>query len=189
VVRRGGSGTLPDGGEIAWSVADGRRGRRWRAATTRAGALADSLLLEVDADGRPARLELATAAGLLTLHPEAGGSLHGNAVTAVGIRHLVFDWSDAHELEIEGNPIPSAVTAARLASTVRVGEGRTVPVVVAGQDLVVRVAERRFDRLDAAGSWRIAGDGEAKLLAVEPDGLVRWPEHGNEWPLELDDHA
>lgn len=196
MVRRGGSATLPDGGEIAWSVADGRRGRRWRAATTRDGVLTASLLLEVGADGRPARVELTTAAGLLTLHPEAGGSLHGNVVSAGGIRHLTFDWSDDHELEIEGTPIPSAVTAARLASTVRVGEGRIAPVVIVGHDLVVRVGARRFERLDAAGSWRIVGDGEANLLVVDTDGLPVWPGRASDWPgrasdgpLELDGGA
>lgn len=189
MVRRGGLATLPDRGEIAWSVADGRRGRRWRAATTRDGVLTASLLLEVGADGRPARVELATAAGLLTLHPEADGSLHGNVVSAGGIRHLTFDWSDDHEIEMDTNPIPSAVTAARLAATVRVGEGRTVPVVIVGQDLVVRAGERRFERLDAIGSWRIVGDGEAKLLAVDSDGLPVWPERSSDWPLELADEA
>lgn len=189
MVRRGGSATLPDGGEVAWSVADGRRGRRWRAATTRDGVLTTSLLLEVGADGRLARVELTTAAGLLTLHPEAGGSLHGNVVSAGGIRHLTFDWSDDHELEIEGTPIPGAVTAARLASMVRVGEGRIVPFVIVGQDLVVRVGERRFERIDAMGSWRIVGDGEANLLAVDSDGLPVWPERSSDWPLELADEA
>jgi hypothetical protein len=189
MVRRGGWATLPDGGRIAWSVADGHRGRRWRGATTRDGVLTASLLLEVGGDGRPVRLELAGFAGLLTLHPESGGSLHGNAVTAGGIRHLTFDWSDDHELEIEGNPIPSAVTAARLTSSVRVGEGRSSPVVIVGQDLVVRAGERRFERIGAAGSWRIVGDGEARLLVVDVDGLPVWPEPADDWPLELDDHG
>jgi hypothetical protein len=189
VVRRGGRATLPGGDSITWSVADGRRGRRWRTVTTRDGVVAASLLLEVGADGRPARIELATPSGLLTLHPEANGSLHGNAVTAGGVRHLTFDWSEGHELEIEGNPIPAAVSAARLAATVRAGEGSTVPVVVVGADLAVRVADRRFERLDAAGSWRIAGEGRAVLLEVDADGLPVWPAPAEAWPLELDEHA
>ena len=47
MVRRAGQAILPDGTEVVWSVADGRRGRRWRATTTRDGALPPSLLLEV----------------------------------------------------------------------------------------------------------------------------------------------
>ena len=189
MVRRGGRATLPDGAEIAWSVADGRRGRRWRTATTRGGALETALLLEVAEDGRPARLELATAAGLLTLHPEAAGALHGNAVTTGGVRHLTLAWSDEHALELEANPVPSAVTAARLAPTVAAGNAKAVHVVVVGHDLVVREAERRFERLDGAGSWRIVGDGHATLLDVDPDGLPVWPEPSADWPLELDDHG
>jgi hypothetical protein len=155
---------------------------------TRSGALTETLLLEVDPAGRVARIELATADGLLTLHPEPGGSLHGNAVTAVGIRHFALDWSEAHGLEIEGNPIPIAVTAARLAGTTPTGEGRTVPVVVVGTALQVRVGERRFERV-ADATWRISGDGETRILAVDADGLVTWPKPAGEWPLELEDHA
>jgi hypothetical protein len=47
-----------------------------------------SLLLELDPDGRFSHLELATAAGLLTLHPEGDGTLHGNAVTERGVEHI-----------------------------------------------------------------------------------------------------
>lgn len=185
--RRGGRAILPDGGEITWSVADGRRGRRWRTATTRGGVLEASLLLEVGADGRLARLEIATAVGLLTLHPEAGGSLHGNAVMAGGIRHLSLPWSDEHWLELDGNPVPSAVAAAGLAATVRPGEGRTVPFVVVGHDLAIREARRRFERLDGAGSWRIVGDGGAMPLEVDRDGIPVWPQGSDDWPLELHD--
>jgi hypothetical protein len=183
MVRRGGRATLPDGGEVIWSVADGRRGRRWRAETIRAGVLTSSLLLEVGVDGRPVRLELATAAGLLTLHPETG-ALHGNAVTADGVRHLTFPWSDDHGLEVDGLVIPSAVTAHRLAATT-VGEGSLVPVVIVGLDLTVRAAERGYRRMDAT-TWRVEGDGTEETLAVNGHGLPIWPGPAGEWPLELE---
>ncbi len=184
-VRRAGRATLDDGAEIVWSVADGRRGRRWRAETIRAGRPESALLLEVGVDGRPARLELATAAGLLTLHPEAAGSLHGNAVTLRGVRHFTFDWSGDHGLEIDGLPIASAVTTGRLAAAMPAGEGRTVPVVVVGLDLTVRTGERHYHRLDDR-TWRIDGDGRAQTLAVDGRGVPVWPEGAGEWPLELD---
>ncbi len=88
-VRRGGRGTLPDGAQLTWSLAEGGRGRRWRASRVRDGRLEGTILLEIDAAGRPARLELGTSDGLLTLHPDRGErELHGNVVTPDGIRHL-----------------------------------------------------------------------------------------------------
>lgn len=190
-VRRAGVARLADGTDVVWSVADGRRGRRWRAVMRRAGAVASSLLLEVDPDGRPARLELATAAGLLTLHPEPTGLLHGNAVTGAGVRHLTLAWSDDHELEFEPFAICGAVTVHRLAGTVPAGEGRTVPVVAVGPGLDVREMSRRYERLDAA-TWRIEGDGDVRTMEVDERGLPAWPvpagdqTGASEWPLELD---
>ena len=105
-VRRGGRGTLPDGAQLTWSLAEGGRGRRWRASRVRDGRLEGTLLLEIDGADRPARLELGTADGLLTLHPDRDErELHGNVVTPDGIRHLRFDWSPAHELVVDGFPV------------------------------------------------------------------------------------
>jgi len=185
-VRLGGRATLPNGREVLWSAADGRRGRRWRATTIRGGAVEASLLLELGVDGRPSRCELATPAGLLTLHPEPDGVLHGNAVTPAGIRHLTFAWSDEHELEIDALPVvPWAATASRLAATTPAGEGRTVPVVVVGPDLTVHPAKRRYERVDAT-TWAIGGDGREETLAVDARGLPIWPAGAGEWPLEVD---
>lgn len=190
-VRRAGVARLAEDAEVVWSVADGRRGRRWRAVTRRDGMVASSLLLEIDPDGRPARLELGTAAGLLTLHPEPTGLLHGNAVTDEGVRHLTLAWSDDHGLEFEPFAICAAVIAHRLRQTVPAGEGRTAPVVVIGPGLDVRETARRYERLDNA-TWRIEGDGGARMLEVDERELPVWPGPAGErtgvgeWPLELD---
>ena len=189
-VRRAGVATQADGSEVVWSVADGRRGRRWRAVTRRDGMVASSLLLEVDPDGRPARLELATAAGLLTLHPEPSGLLHGNAVTTGGVRHVTMAWSNDHELEFEPFAICGAVSAHRLGRSVPAGEGRTVPIAAIGVDLEIREVSRRYERLDTT-SWQIEG-GDARTLVVDDRGLPAWPIPAGdrtgavEWPLELD---
>ena len=188
MVRRAGRAMLADGTQVVWSVADGRRGRRWRALTTRDEALTGVLLLEVGVDGRPVRLELATAAGLLTLHPDATGSLHGNAVTRDGVRHLAFTWSFEHELEIDGLPIASAVTARRLAGSTAMGEGRTVPVVAVAPDLSVREEGRRYVRTGEA-TWRIEGEGDARTLTIDERGLPVWSGEAGEWPLELESHG
>jgi hypothetical protein len=193
MVRRAGRATLADGTQLLWSVADGRLGRRWRAVALRDGVQAASLLLEVDVDGRPARLELATSNGLLTLHPEATGSLHGNAVTRAGVRHIALAWSDEHDLEIEGLPIGRAVTARRLARSTGLGEGRTVPVVVVSPDLSIRAERRRYIRVDD-GTWTIEadgggegdGEGEARRFTVDDRGIPAWDGDATEWPLELD---
>ena len=47
-LRRGGRATLPTGELIVWSIADGRRGRRWREVTSVAGTVVRAVLLETD---------------------------------------------------------------------------------------------------------------------------------------------
>ncbi len=114
LVRLGGRGTLRDGSRVVWSVAEGRRGRRWREVRTAAdGAVISSLLLETDADGRFSHTELATAAGLLTLHPEGDGTLHGNLITEGGVQHVRgVPWhADGAVLLLE-SPVATAVAAA-----------------------------------------------------------------------------
>ena len=126
---------------------------------------------------------------MLTLHPDtARRSLHGNAVTPDGVRHLSLPWSDEHGLEIHGRPIATAVTAHRLAASMAVGGGRTIPVVLVTADLTVSEATRRFVRLGES-EWRIEGEGGAAgatILAVDERGIPVGLEDGREWPLELD---
>jgi hypothetical protein len=147
-LRRAGQGSLPDGSLLRWSVAEGRRGRRWRSTTLRAdGAIVLDLLLEVDVAGRFTRLELTAPAGMLTLHPAADGRMvEGNVVAADRVRPIRLPWGDGHRLWVEGSPIPTIVTGAagrlpagrpehsaeltEIASFIEVGAGldvRTVP--------------------------------------------------------------
>lgn len=188
VVRRAGRAGQADGSVLLWSVADGRRGRRWRFALVRDGRSVSSTLLEVSPAGRPVRLELTTSRGLLTLHPGAGGGLHGNAVTPAGVRHLRFAWSDEHELAVDDGPITNAVTAHRLAASTAAGEGRTVAVVAVGLDLAIREGVRTFHRLDTA-AWRIDGEDEPVTMAIDAHGIPRWSGDAEEWLLELDPHS
>ena len=165
-VRRGGRGTLLDGALLTWSLAEGGRGRRWRASRTVEGRLHATLLLEVDAADMPARLELSSAEGLLTLHPSSDRSeLHGNVVTPDGIRHLRFDWSPDHELAVEGFPVAlmPALRARR--------EPGDRPAVIVGADLRPRPGSVDLDRL--GGEFAIDADGAPAGLA-DAEG----------WPLE-----
>jgi hypothetical protein len=162
-LRRAGRLDLGGGESILWSVAEGRRGRRWRSirrdASNRliADLLVSDLLLEVDANGRWTRLELATVRGILTLHPDADGTaVHGNVVTPDGVVPLTFVWSPQHRLMIAGEPVAAAALGAAdpAAWTPR-------PGLIIGRDLAITVAD------------------PVEPMVAPPDGLP-----GPSWPLE-----
>jgi hypothetical protein len=99
--------------------------------------LVSDLLIEVDPDGRWTRLELATARGVLTLHPEPGGAVaHGNVVTSDGVEPLTFAWSRRHHLVIEAEPI----AAAALGVPPTAGR-RPAPGLLVGRALEVTVVD------------------------------------------------
>ena len=152
-----------EGLTVTWSMAEGRRGSRWREARVAGAAVVSSLLLELDPDGRFAHLELATAAGLLTLHPEGDGTLHGNAIVADGVRHIVaVPWQPDDLLLIAGSTIARAATARR---------GAVTSGVLVALDLTL---ERRPIGL---------GD---RVVELDTDGLPVFPD-GQAWPLDLRD--
>jgi hypothetical protein len=152
--------------------------------TIAAGAIRDAVLLEVDPAGRPARLELTTAAGMLTLHPEADGrSLHGNVVTPTGMRHLALDWSPEHEIDIDGIPIPMAVAVHRHRAIVGVGEERSVPVAAITPDLDATESHRRLARRDGS-AWLVDDGTRSYRLVVDERGIPVMA-GADEWPLEI----
>ena len=178
-LRVGADTRLPDGARLLWSMAEGRRGRRWRATLTREDVLRSVILLEVTPAGRPSRLEISTPDGLLTLHPEPDErSIHGNVVRAGGVSPLAFEWGPDHELDLAGSPLGMAVAARRRAFGLGVGEGVTCPVLVVERDLTVHPGECSLLRIDAT-HWRVAGpDADVEELTVDADGLLdaeaRW---------------
>jgi len=167
-VRRAGHASAADGSVITWSMAEGSRGSRWREVRTRDGSVVSSLLLELDPEGRFSHLELSTAAGLLTLHPEGDGSLHGNAVTADGVRHIVAVlWASGDIILVEGSAIARAA-----ARPVDLGAhtGRAAGVAI-GLDLGLE--RQTFEASDVA-------------IELDSDGLPALP-GGRTWPLEMED--
>jgi hypothetical protein len=159
-LRRGGSGRQADGSDVTWSLAEGERGRRWRWTVSDEGRLRHVALVEIDPAGRFARLELASSAGMLTLHPEPDGrSIHGNVVATDGVRPLSFDWLPTAGLAIAGDAFGSAI--------LRVGTGVPTLVIRPGLDVV-------------------AGEGDPALEpALERDGRgVPILSDAREWPLE-----
>jgi hypothetical protein len=180
-VRRAGSGRLPDGALVTWTVADGSKGRRWREAVSDASGIRHSLLFETAPDRRFSHLELSTPAGLLTLHPEGDGTLHGNVVDPSGVRHVVgLPWEPDGLVDLEGSVVTAAACAWLLERERSGGAGAPAVVLGIGHALSLdthRVAvARRWD-----GSWGIAG---ASRFAADLDGLPVLAD-GLTWPLEL----
>ncbi|HSK51145.1 MAG TPA: hypothetical protein VLA44_00205 [Clostridia bacterium] len=183
-VRRSGRGQQPDGALLTWSIAEGTRGRRWRATTTVDGILHQALVLETNGARRVAKLEIASNAGLLTVHPEPDErELHGNVVLADGVRHLRFEWSPRHELLVAGMALVSVAAIWRLGEAVGVGEGVDRPAVVVDLDLTCRPAVARFERVDET-SWIVGTDALRLEVRCDRDGVPRLDD-AREWPLEV----
>ncbi|HEU0235439.1 MAG TPA: hypothetical protein VFR14_03245 [Candidatus Limnocylindrales bacterium] len=179
-VRVGGRGGLGDGSVVTWSVAEGRRGRRWREVRVADGAVISSLLLETDPDGRFSHTELSTAAGLLTLHPEGDGTIHGNTVGADGIGHVVGrPWDRDGLLLVEGSPIATIAAIDRLRARIAGGMTVELAAIVVGLDLGLTFGPVTVERT-WAGIWRV-GDGPS--LVHDELGLPVLAE-GSDWPLE-----
>ena len=156
-LRRAGRGRLLDGSIVVWSMSEGTRGRRWREIhRTTDGDLVTSLLLETHPDDRFAHIELSTAAGLLTLHPEADGTLHGNVVTAAGVRHVAgLPWTPRSVVLVEGSVLASASAARTVAGNVADGVRITLDldVIPVHETVAVEVDAEGLPVLDDAASW------------------------------------
>lgn len=152
------------------------------------GLLVGVLLLETHPDGRLQKLELASAAGLLTLHPEAT-TLHGNVVRPTGMDHLSLPWSDDRLLLVVGTPATAAAAARRLEDRVGVGEGHTVAGVSVDVELTVRPATFRVVR-PAPRRWRfLPADGGVETAVTLDEDWMPVLETAQRWPLELEPSA
>ena len=163
-VRKAGRGRQPDGTLVIWSLSDGSRGRRSREVRVSPdGGLVSSLLLETDPERRFSHMELSTPAGLLTLHPEADGTLHGNAIRADGIEHIAgLPWTTAGLLLVDGSPVAVA-TAAWFIQDQPVPLASDCHAVAIDAELRCRVERRvpadivanhdTLERLDDAADW------------------------------------
>jgi hypothetical protein len=183
-LRVAGWGTLDDGASITWTIADGRRGRRWREVVTGSGAVAHSLLLETGPDRRFSHLELARVGGLWTFHPESDGTLHGNHVDPRerDVHHVTgLPFGPDDVLIVEGSPLDAAAVAWRLSSGMVVGSSATVAGVILRQTGSIEATRAvSVERLSPT-RWRI-GDGRA--FDIDADGLPHVAE-GQRRPLEI----
>jgi len=183
-MRVAGWGSLADGSVVTWTIADGRKGRRWREVVTRGSAVIHALLLETDQDGRFSHLELARADGLWTCHPEPDGTLHGHHVGQgdADVRHVV-GWAFAPDdaLIVEGSPICLAAVAWRRISSMTEGAVADIAgVVIRSAGDLAEVSEIRLQRLSRT-RWRV---GEGSSFEVDDAGLPVLP-GGERRPLEL----
>src|SRR3954452_801260 len=160
-LRRAGHGPGDDRALVTRSVAEGRRGRRWREVIRTGGGVRSSILLELDPQGRFSHLELSTAAGLLTLHPEGDGTLHGNTVTGRGVEHIEgLPWQHDRVILVEGSAVCRAAPA---------NDGRRRSVLPIGLDL----------RFDQGPVPEFLPEADEQRLPVLGDA--------ENWPLEKED--
>ena len=191
-LRRAGHVRAADGASITWSVAEGHRGRRWREVVRIRGGrpgIRHSLLLEAGPDGRFSHLELSTATGLLTLHPEGDGTLHGNAVAdhgeaglrdATGVEHVRgLEWPADGIALVDGSLVCRLAGIHALAQTVPSGTSRAQPVVWIPETLWIEVKPVRVERIDER-TWRF---GDFTELEVDGVGLPV-SRDASIWPLE-----
>lgn len=183
LVRRAGRGTDATGALVVWSVAEGRRGRRWREVRSSVGGgVVSSLLLETEPGGRFSHTELGTGAGLLTLHPEPDGTLHGNVVTADGVVHLAgLPWDPGGLLLVEGSTIAAAAAAHGLRSAVAPDTTAARAGVLVDLGLGVQGVDVTIERV-GEDAWRLGSIGE---IAVDDDGLPLLA-GARIWPLEAE---
>jgi hypothetical protein len=184
-LRRAGYLPLEDGRAVTWTLAEGRRGRRWRESVTRPGqpGIRHSLLLETDPDRRFAHLELSTESGLLTLHPEGDGSLHGNTVTSAGVHHVRgVAWDPEAIVIVDGSIVCRLAACHGLDSVIEVESSREVLVLRIPRDLRL-LAAHEVVRRGPGGRWAI---GDVERLVVDEDGLLP-SSGGTTWPLEESD--
>lgn len=183
-LRRAGRLADEAGGITTWSVAEGRRGRRWRwSAVDRRGSLVAAHTLELDPEGRFAGLESAAAAGLLTLHREADGSLHGNRVGGRGVDHIEVPAPAPGLVLVGAGPVgPAAVAAALVAAA----GGPPIDGLEVLDDLGVRVVGWSVHRVDGTTLELVAGRVARRVAldALAPRGGEGSPT--TSWPLERD---
>jgi hypothetical protein len=104
---------------------------------------------------------LSTAAGLLTLHPEADGTLHGNVITTLGIRHVVgLPWTPGSVVLVDGSALASAAALRTLvgnaADGVRVS--LELDVVETHESVSLEVDDDGLPMLDDAAAWPLEAE-------------------------------
>jgi len=181
-LRRGGVLVDEAGRTSTWSVAEGSRGRRWRwTIVDERGSLVATHVLELDPAGAFSRLESAGAAGLLTLHREADGSVHGHRVGERGVDHLNIP-APAPEVVLVGS---GAVGLAAIGGALPGDGPAPLEVIEVSDDLGVETADVRIRRLPG-GRIEIRTSRANRSASLGDDGLPVGAARSTSWPLERD---
>jgi hypothetical protein len=168
--------------DVVWTAADGRNGRRWRELALDASGIARSLLLETDNQGGWQRLEISSAEGLLTLHPE-GDSIHGNLAARSGVQHLSLGRLKPARVDVPGSLVAEAALCWSLTRQVRVGERRAIQVVSVAEPVSVAISELTVDRRTTA-TWELNDGSHRRLVELDDDGLPVAHVGADHWQLE-----
>jgi hypothetical protein len=169
--------------DVVWTAADGRNGRRWRELATTGGAVARSLLLETDNQGGWLRLEVSGVDGLLSLHPEGDGSIHGNIADRTGVRHFSLGKQKPARVDVPGSLVCEAALCWSMSRHVRVGERRAIEVARVAEPLIVAIAEVTVERRTTA-TWELQDSAGRRLVELDDDGLPVSHVGAEHWPLE-----
>jgi len=171
------------GRDVTWTVAEGRHGRRWRELAIEPAGATRSLTLETDGHGAWQRLELAGGSGLLTLHPESDGSIHGNVASRTGVRHLSLGAVKPPRVDVPGSLVAEAALCWSMVRHVRVGERKTISVVSVAEPVSAGIVELSVDRR-TTGTWELRDGDRRRLVEIDDAGLPVAHVGSQRWPLE-----
>jgi hypothetical protein len=171
------------GRDVTWTVAEGRHGRRWRELAIEPGGAVRSLTLQTDGQGAWERLEIAGGSGLLSLHPESNGSIHGNIASRYGVRHLSIGAVKPARVDVPGSLVAEAALCWSMARHVRVGESKTISVASVGEPASVGLVELSVDRR-TTGTWELRDGDRRRLVEIDDAGLPVAHVGSERWPLE-----
>ncbi len=171
------------GRDVTWTVAEGRHGRRWRELAIDTAGVARSLTLETDGQGAWQRLEIDGASGLLSLHPESDGSIHGNVASRTGVRHLSVGVVKPPRVDVPGSLVVEAALCWSLSQQIRVGEHRTFSIASVAEPVNVGLSELTVDRR-TTGTWELHDGDRRRLVEIDEAGLPVAHVGSQRWPLE-----